>query len=457
MEHLLFITLALLPILSSCRQQNPGVSREELVVELNEVATGKEAAQAARVAVVDTFEMGYTPPPGIKYQPKYMTGKAIRLPIAAALKNVRPLKLSELGSEMQFHLLDKKVPGGLYYLMPMNEGYLASGVSGLYLLNKEMNSLRMLFRNDVEVTENESMNHYFFERGIKSVYYEASTRLLRCWYSHFDKEKKAGYPAIVTIPLQQLLDAPKPLTPTDMSRGLPLTGRYFFGMDEGYAVSERFTNDFYTIGQRGDTLCHFTIGEAENYQPQRTYRTGEQNLAYYYKGVPTIRIAYSNILYRVKNASTLEEAYILDFGSLSRPTGTEVVNGANMDDAYFIDSWLETDQSIFIQVNHGYDCPNARRDNKVTLYSLCYNKVTKEFFSLPLSKKKPVEHPLPDADIPGSIPFWPNINTPDGQLILFTNGKSLNTSYPEKLKEIPALQGLEKDRKPIIITFKTTK
>ena len=95
-----------------------------------------------------------------------------------------------------------------------------------------------------------------------------------------------------------------------------------------------------------------------------------------------IIMPYGNTVYRMTDAFTLEPVYELDFGTLHRATGEEVVGGADVDNAYFLSDWVETDSYVFMHVEKGYDCPYARDKKQVTLYSLIYDKWSKAFSSL---------------------------------------------------------------------------
>ena len=69
------------------------------------------------------------------------------------------------------------------------------------------------------------------------------------------------------------------------------------------------------------------------------------------------------------------------------------------------------------------------------LYSLVYDKRSGEFFSLPVvSDKVNPEQPLIIADLPESLPFWPNRSI-EGNPARFFSKSSLLELYPVQMRE----------------------
>ena len=136
----------------------------------------------------------------------------------------------------------------------------------------------------------------------------------------------------------------------------------------------------------------------------------------------------------MKDASTLEVVYKLDFGSLSRITGAEVARGGNVRSSYFVTSCMETDHFLFLNVDKGYDSENARRKGEVQLYSLVYDKRNGEFFSLPeVTGGGHPESPLIAAGLQRDLPFWPNLNL-NGDPAFVVGKAVLEKYYPIQLQ-----------------------
>lgn len=400
-------------ISGSCKPRNPGEGKDSLVQELQAQANQDKANPAP--AEVEIFTEDYVVPPGIKYQPTIIQTGAVRLDVEAALKNVRPLKASDLGKAFEARPLGNYEIGVFVFsLVPVEGGYILSNETGMWLLDQQLNKQRMLFRNEVNVNRTSksiTINHSQI-RMVFDPYVDASAGIVRAAYTDCIIDKTKITHAIVSFTLQELLAAPQPLTPDDIRSCLPVdmavkvpTESGVICMDGGYAQHVSFSNDLYTFNPKGDTLCHFTIGRPIDYTPKGSYRSEDANV-YYYQGKLIFRLPFNNTFYRMKDASTLEAVYVLDFGSLSQADADRTVRGSNVDNGYFIESWLETDTYVFVRITQGYYSKLAVKDGKVRLYSLVYNKQTKEFFSLP--SIKPDVYPFIEADLPDSFPFWPD-------------------------------------------------
>lgn len=406
----------------------------------------------------EIFRADYTPPSGIRYQPTIINDGAVQLNVEAALKNVCSVKASEFGKTFSYQILGDFEDSSNLTLIPIEEGYLASGLNGVWLVNKDMKQERMLFRNDVKAEGDEKFRYYSINFMLQAPYYDASSGLLRAYCSEQFKEQKKTEYSIATFMKEELLASDTTLTKANiysrlpLKKGLGLMGRVI-GIEGGYGVPEQFTNNLYTFGVQGDTLCRFTLGEAVNYAPTGggNYRSGESPNVYYNNGKAMIRLPYGNTFYRLKDASTLEAAYILNFGSLHQVTGKEVTGTGNVDNSYFVSGWQEADDYIFMQIDRGYNTPNAREAKTVTPYSLIYNKQTGAFCSLPLFKDK-VAYQQIEGDLKDGVPFWPNCIV-DGKPSMILSGSAIKQNHPGILKQHPALKEL-KDGEVVLITIR---
>lgn len=154
------------------------------------------------------------------------------------------------------------------------------------------------------------------------------------------------------------------------------------------------------------------------------YHVGGRTLFYH---------AYGNKIYRVKDASTLEVVYKLDFGSLSRITGADVARGGNVRSSYFVTSCMETDHFLFLNVDKGYDSENARRKGKCNFILWSMTSGT-ESFSLPeVTGGGHPESPLIAAGLQEDLPFWPNLNL-NGDPAFVVGKAVLEKYYPIQLR-----------------------
>lgn len=388
------LTLFLLTVGASCRQRRPGMSREEAAAELLAQAAEQGARRQQAAATLDTFAADYRPPAGIKYQPSIIRTGAKVLNVPTALKNVRALKPNALGI-LSFHPTGYEGYGFGAELNPVDDGWLLADYEGICLLDKDMKLRKVLFRNDVEISEMKMGNGIGYgirsKRRLSQVGYESSTCQLRGLYAGQETEAadRLRYEyAVATLPWDVLAEAAEPWTPDHLPSKLPIgrtQGNAFAVTAGGWLMTEPFSSRLCTFGQKGDTLCRFTVSDAEDYVPTSTYRSGENTDVYHYDGKLRLRMAYDDTVYELTDASTLKAVWRLDFGTLKRPTGKYVVGSLNnsLDGYYLVNSWIETNRYLLVQLSRSYDSPNARTQGTVTLHTLVYDKQTGDFFSLP--------------------------------------------------------------------------
>lgn len=388
------LTLFLLTVGASCQQRRPGMSREEAAAELLAQAAEQEARRQQAAATLDTFAADYRPPAGIKHQPTMIRTGAKVLNVPAALKNVQALKPNALGI-LSFHPTGYEGYGLGAELSLVDDGWLLADYEGICLLDKDMKLRKVLFRNDVEISEMKMGNGIGYgirsKRRLSQVGYDSSTRQLRGLYAgqetEADDRLRYEY-AVVTLPWDVLAEAAEPWTPDHLPSKLPIgrtQGNAFAVTAGGWLMTEPFSSRLCTFGQKGDTLCRFTVSDAEDYVPTSTYRSGENTDVYHYDGKLRLRMAYDDTVYELTDASTLKAVWRLDFGTLKRPTGKYVVGSLNnsLDGYYLVNSWIETNRYLLVQLSRSYDSPNARIQGTVTLHTLVYDKQTGDFFSLP--------------------------------------------------------------------------
>ena len=442
----LFLTfiMFLLLFLASCRQRRPGMSREEAAAELLAQAAEQGARRQQAAATLDTFAADYRPPAGIKHQPTIIRTGAKVLNVPAALKNVQALKPNALGI-LSFHPTGYEGYGLGAELSLVDDGWLLADYEGICLLDKDMKLRKVLFRNDVEISEMKMGNGIGYgirsKRRLSQVGYDSSTRQLRGLYAgqetEADDRLRYEY-AVATLPWDVLAEAAEPWTPDHLPSKLPIgrtQGNAFAVTAGGWLMTEPFSSRLCTFGQKGDTLCRFTVSDAEDYVPTYTYRSGENTDVYYYVGKLRLRMAYDDTVYELMDASTLKAVWRLDFGPLKRPTGKYVVGSLNnsLDGYYLVNSWIETNRYLLVQLSRSYDSPNARTQGTVTLHTLVYDKQTGDFFSLPGKTDKEGRYTY--ANLPfrvegKDISLLPSLTAGGRAATLFT-GKRLKEMLPD--------------------------
>lgn len=424
MTHKPFIWIVMIFVLTACGSKNPGMSKEDAVKVLDETAQKETEIKAASVAVTE-FPDNYTPPPGIKYQPKIITDGVVTLNIQAALKNLRSIQLGEQG-KMEVYRPGVECPmEGWSTLIPLKNGYLLNTIKGIYQLDSSFKLNRQLFTNDVEVGYGK---YSFFKpkQMIYNTYYDSSNGQLRGAFMQIDKKRK-DY--VASLSLDDLLTSDAPWTPENLTSKLPVRlGCNYKGIEGGF--SQSFSGLYYTFGTKGDTLCCFKLGNPSDYDSGSIARTGERLNSYTYQNKIHFRIPYGNTLYRLEDTSTLKAIYRLDFGTLPRATQKEVSSKDDIDHLYYVNDWSESDRYLFIRLAKGYDCPNSREAGTVSLYSLLYDKESKTFFSV-------IDTFYPDCTVNG-IP------------VMLPDGKKLKSDFPKSI-ESPDLSDISDYEQFIVI------
>lgn len=404
----------------ACGQKNPGMNQKDVVNELNKQPEPKEV----KIAVAE-FPEGYTAPAGIKYQPEIKINEVMHINVQAALNKTRPMKVSELG-KMELHRTGvearprRRASGSL---IRVKENYVLAAGQGLYLLDKNFKFVKQLFKNDVTLG-----SMFEFRKIITNSYYDPSTGQLRCSYME-KKSNGAMVNCVISLPWETLVASAEPWTSEDITSKLEVDNGVYFhtvitGMEGGAAKVSRFPSRFYTLGLKGDTLCCFNINNLPPNavaDPSKSFSVGEWCNYYIRQGKVHVRIAYSNTLYRIENASTLKALYQLDSGNLHLTTEEEAYGKviSKSDNSYSISGWFDTEHYLFVQLTIGNT-------------TLVYNKDTKELFSLPSSKEKDSD-PVLEQNGKTNIPFFPN-DVVEGIPVMYLYGKDLKEKYPEYAK-----------------------
>ena len=357
--------------------------------------------------------------PGIRYEAVVKNEGAVRLDIEQALKNVRPMKMSEVGSSVKIVPLwavDFSVP------VPYKDGYLFLDTEGLYLLDSAYQKKRMLVKNVCHYKLYEKNYAYTYKYTLAKPFRVDEERgVIQC---RFLARKEVG--GMVTFSLEKLMQSDSVLHIKDYQSFSPEMYPSLFTSD-GFVTYKKNTGTFYTHSFRGDTLCRFEL--MPDFLPTGTYRGPESFSAYSLNGQHFVRLPYDKTVYRLVDNHTLQAVYQLDFGSLRYATGKEVVGTANIDNAYQVKGWKETDKFIFIRMAQGHDSPNNRKANAVKLYSLVYNKETGEFFTLPQPKE--LTYASLEGDLFEGLDWWPQT---------YQDGKMYRYCSSALIKEHPALQ-----------------
>ena len=222
MLHKKLIYIVLIVSFIACSSKNPGMSKDEIVRTLDEQAMQHETAVKAASAAMPEVTEDYTPPAGIKYRAKIETAGVKTLNVQAALKNVRSMKVSELGT-LRIHRTGALVPMG-GSLMSVEEGYLLNGYQGIYLLDKGFKLIKQLFKNDVVFQRDGKRGFFQLRTLLQSVYYDNAHKQIQGVYAVRDHEKNKSRTFLAFLPWDVLTAATEPLMEKDIANSIPQQG-----------------------------------------------------------------------------------------------------------------------------------------------------------------------------------------------------------------------------------------
>jgi hypothetical protein len=173
-------------------------------------------------------------------------------------------------------------------------------------------------------------------------------------------------------------------------------------IDFTYSPTDTTHSPFMSVFDiKGDTLCRFM-----NYNPKpalknSAYNNPDHSDHYYYDGVFTIRQAYNDTIYRLKSASELQPAYIMNFGKQKLDIQTALYGDkAGKLIPY---KWLEAKDFIIFVYTENYDCPNCRKNETVKFFYSCYDKKNRQLYQIP-EKSYPEDYWIKNS-LEKGIPF----------------------------------------------------
>jgi hypothetical protein len=176
-----------------------------------------------------------------------------------------------------------------------------------------------------------------------------------------------------------------------------------------------------TYNNKGDTLCQFTdFDRIINFNYTNGGRNAVELESYFYNNALTIKQEYNDTVFRVIPPNRLLPIYIIDFGKYK----FNYVDGFNpnfdLSEKLMLNSLVETNDFLFIRYTQNYDCLNTRSKNKVKFYNTLFDKKLGKIYHNPGYTFLPVGIV---NDIDGGMPFWPDIITPQGEMMKLVSGK----------------------------------
>jgi hypothetical protein len=199
-----------------------------------------------------------------------------------------------------------------------------------------------------------------------------------------------------------------------------------------------------SFNNEGDTLCNFTDYDRIVNFSSGSYRTPVELTSYYYDGLLTIKPEYNDTIFRMIPPNRLLPAYIIDFGEFK----VNFMEGLNpeldLSEKYLLNTLYETDNFLFIRYTKNHDSPNNRKKNAVKCFNVLFDKKQGKLFH------QPGFTPLPEGipnDLDGGMSFWPELITPQGEMMKLISGKNLKDYVnSEAFKKGPATSDQRKNQ-----------
>ncbi len=369
MKQLPFLSLVLLSLFA-CGNPNPGRDR-------NELFTQSEESDQTRGKTLHKISDGYMAPPGIKYSPEYTnTSGMIRLDILKELEHPVDYPLSRLGKQVEYRKMEAHKYASVDKLIPVEEGYIYKDMYGLVLVDHSLQQGKRLIKQHVEITNIQGMTISHQKEDIRSVFYQPSTRSLKCFFRYEDPENPRDYKYYMgDVLLDELLSAKDTCGIEQIINRIPIGhAAGMWPVQDGFAFFRRYEDGLYTLSERGDTLCYFLPGDPEPLNLKGTIRGAESSDIYEFEEGLTFRLAYTDTVFRVVDSHTFEPVYKIDLGpyQVSRKDGFSVA--VSLEEKYLVHNLYETPDKLFIRISKNYDCPNTRNDKTIFFHQFVYDK-----------------------------------------------------------------------------------
>lgn len=443
---LLIPLLVLSSLITGCKN-NPNLNKDQLIAELAKVETLEQTDKP----VIDLPEY-YTPPSGAKLNAVYRTADSYKkLDMQKVLNNERSIKLSDLAQKIEYHRITEPIIN-IRNIQAVPEGYLLTAFNGgLYFYDKNFNMVKKLIEEDISIERNGESYMIGMRDVVSDWCYDSYSGLVFGQVANWMDTKSEPY--MGTLSLEELKNTSNILKPDDLKNKIkttgPALGARLLPLKNGYATIKRHGTTLHTLNTTGDTMAIFKPVEEVSI-PGYTIRGAESPTLYTFKNNSYFRMAFTDIIYRIKDYNVFEGVYQVYFGD-KQVTPAEGPNvSISLADKLLLHSWFETDNYVLIRFTRDYDCPNTRNSGSVKFYQALYNKKTEEFFSFNNHKKLSEPYNIPN-DIDNGIDFWPE-KMIDDKPYMIINGDKYKKMLKEKPNHVPVYPDITDDE-VILITI----
>lgn len=419
----------------------------------------------------------------------------IIIDIAANLKNVKDIKLTDVASEIKYVRMEK-IPDSTFSVVMKFKYYLisdyiiATNPGGIVQYSKDGKFIKIIVKNittgiDVDAKWMRVLGTNTFIGGGTSVWINGDSLyytyrnsisgqeyIMKCGLSNaqfelpkkFDPENPEqiiglGDVAIDINPSKEKEKWKYNISPELVSWGMSADYIYqsvgtFFLNKTTYAKEITRTDKIAVINSKGDTLTTFS-GFEDN-----SMRIENEGRKYLWNGL-------NDTIFQVIGYNRILPAYVIKLGSYKASREQVRQIGGDLTGKIIPRQWAENNNYIFLVfAKDAFDSPNSRKYKKVRLYHALYSKQSKELYIL---KSDPFNYSseIIENNIDGGLPVWPQsfMIGNNGEILISLKGQELkdrtkseqfkSSKAPEdKKKELEKLAASVDDNEDILMIIR---
>ena len=145
----------------------------------------------------------------------------IVLNVESALRNVRPMKLTDLGQQVQYRIMEAN--DDWTSLIAAGDDFLIPDEEGVWLLDKDLRKKRLLIRSDLQVIHTPGGGVGIGGGHLmQNFYYDSERKQLR--FTCYNTDKRRSY--LVVASLAGLMASSQPAEPKTFRNRLPIGNSY---------------------------------------------------------------------------------------------------------------------------------------------------------------------------------------------------------------------------------------
>jgi hypothetical protein len=382
------------------------------------------------------------------------------LDVLASRNNIKQFKMSDVVSSVRYVQLETPLDtnllsGDLSFYFTEN-GIISKGLMGITYFSKKGEVMEVICSNRMDVTVTSHGLNYSTRSLVGNPPFSGISVINnRVYYRYDNNMEKTSHVLSHQLPdIQNVqLDLSENQNQT-MGKGrpigelLPHTG--FQGSTHILAINENQWMDFHSkmisgstgtlmvnYSLQGDTICAFSDFDRVVDFTSPQISMFEEEVCYYYNGIPTIKIPYNDTLFRVISSNRLLPVYVINFGSY-KPSHMEGLNPlSDLSEKFLCRSFSENQEWVFFVYSQDHPNKSRREGRSVKIHFTLFNKQNKTFYHNPVVAYE--EFGI-ENDLDGGIPFWPDYVTPAGELVMHRTGKQIKEyifSVDFEQREIP--------------------